>query len=105
MQRGAETGLHADSPAGSRLGGAASLDTPGDVLVARFLKPMKLSARQVARDLNVSVNRITLIINGQRKLTAETAVLFEQRFGMSAEFWMNLQMSHDLDTARSRLSS
>ena len=64
---------------------SVSSDTPGKVLVSRFLKPMNLSARQVARDLNVSVNRITLIINGQRKLTAETAVLFEQRFGLSAE--------------------
>ena len=74
--------------------------TPGDVLREEFMAPLGLSARAVARDLGVPANRITEILNGERAITAETAILLEKRFGSSAKFWMNLQASHDLETAR-----
>lgn len=76
--------------------------TPGDVLLLEFMEPLGLSARAVARDLDVPANRITEIINGERAMTADTAVRLERRFGVSAEFWMNLQTARDLDVVRSR---
>jgi antitoxin HigA-1 len=74
--------------------------TPGDVLREEFMVPLGLSARALARDMGVPANRITEILNGERAVTAETAILLEARFGSSAEFWMNLQASHDLEVAR-----
>jgi addiction module HigA family antidote len=74
--------------------------TPGDVLREEFMAPLGLSARALARDMGVPANRITEILNGERAVTAETAVLLERRFGSSAEFWMGLQASHDLEAAR-----
>ena len=73
---------------------------PGDVLREEFMVPLGLSARALARDMGVPANRITEILNGERAVTAETAILLEARFGSSAEFWMNLQASHDLEVAR-----
>ena len=74
--------------------------TPGDVLREEFMAPLGLSARALARDMGVPANRITEILNGERAVTAETAILLEARFGSSAEFWMGLQASHDLEVAR-----
>lgn len=74
--------------------------TPGAVLHEEFMAPLGLSARALARDMNVPPNRITGILNGERAVTAETALLLAQRFGTSAEFWMNLQTAHDLEAAR-----
>lgn len=74
--------------------------TPGDVLLHDFMEPMGLSARSLARDLDVPANRITEIINGERTVTADTALRLERRFGVDARFWLNLQVSHDLEIAR-----
>jgi antitoxin HigA-1 len=76
------------------------LGTPGDVLRAEFLQPLNLSARALARELGVPSNRISAIVAGERSITAETAILLGERFGTSAEFWLNLQMMHDLEQAR-----
>ena len=74
--------------------------TPGDVLREEFMAPLGLSARALARDMGVPANRITEILNGERAVSAETAILLERRFGSSAKFWLNLQASHDLEVAR-----
>ncbi len=73
---------------------------PGEVLREEFLVPLGLSARALARDLGVPPDRITEIINGTRAISASTAILLGDRFGTSAEFWMNLQAAHDLEEAR-----
>ncbi len=62
--------------------------------------PLGLSARALARELGVPSNRITAILVGDRGITAETAILLGQQFGVSAEFWLNLQMMHELEAAR-----
>src|ERR1700733_13673179 len=54
--------------------------TPGDVLRLDFMEPLKLSARALARDMGVSPDRVTEIINGRRAITAETAILLGRRF-------------------------
>lgn len=77
--------------------------TPGNVLREDFMVPLGLSARALARDLGVPSNRITAILSGDRGVTAETAILLGERFGTSAEFWLNLQTAHDLEEARRHL--
>lgn len=74
--------------------------TPGGVLRDEFLLPLGLSARALSREIGVPANRITEIINGERAVTAETAVLLGLRFKTSAEFWMRLQAAHDLELAQ-----
>ena len=79
--------------------------TPGDVLRHDFMEPLGLSARALARDLNVPANRVTGIINGTRTVTAETALRLAERFSTTAELWMNLQSAHDLERARASYRS
>jgi antitoxin HigA-1 len=76
--------------------------TPGEVLRSEFMAPLGLSGRALARELGVPSNRITEIVAGERTVTAETAILLGERFGTSAEFWLNLQTAHDLEEARRR---
>lgn len=76
--------------------------TPGEVLRDEFMMPLGLSGRALARGLGVPSNRITEIVAGARAVTAETAILLGERFGTSAEFWLDLQMAHDLEEARRR---
>ena len=73
---------------------------PGDVLRLEFMEPMGMSARALARDMNVPPNLITGVLHGDRAITARTALLLAKRFGVSAEFWMNLQTAYDLENAR-----
>lgn len=77
--------------------------TPGEMLREEFMKPLGLSASRLARDIGVPVNRITAILNNTRGISAETAILLGRRFGTTPEFWMNLQVVHDLEEARDRL--
>lgn len=74
--------------------------TPGEVLRREFMEPLGLSARALARELGIPANRITAILNSERAITAETAILLADRFRTSAEFWMNLQTAFDLEAVR-----
>lgn len=71
---------------------------PGEIL-AEELASLHVSAAQLARQLKVPANRITGIINGERSVTADTALRLGHWFGMSAEFWLNLQKSYELRLA------
>lgn len=73
---------------------------PGEVLLEKFMRPRGLTARGLAAVLNIPSNRISAVINGSRRITAETALLLGRRFGTSPELWMNLQSAHDLEAAR-----
>jgi addiction module HigA family antidote len=86
----------ADVTGNTRIGAV----TPGEVLREEFMLPHGLSARALARELGVPSNRITAILAGDRGVTAETAILLGERFGTSAEFWLNLQLMHALEEAR-----
>lgn len=79
--------------------------TPGMILDLEFMEPMGLSARALARDMQVPPNRITGILNGHRAITAGTAILLAQCLGTTPEFWMNLQVAHDLEIARETMST
>ena len=93
-------GLDFSDVAGSERIGAV---TPGEVLREEFMIPLGLSGRALARELGVPSNRITEIVAGARAISAETAIILSKRFGTSAEFWLNLQMMHDLEEARGKM--
>ena len=72
---------------------------PGEVLFEDFMKPMQISARKLAADIDVSPSRISELVNGQRPITADTALRLGLFFGMEPRFWLNLQAEHDLRVA------
>jgi addiction module HigA family antidote len=73
---------------------------PGDVLRTEFLEEIGVSAYALAKALRVPPNRMTAIINGERGITAETALRLARFFGTTDCFWMNLQSNYDLAVAR-----
>jgi addiction module HigA family antidote len=73
---------------------------PGEVLREEFLRPLRLSAYALAKALHVPLNRITAILAGERAVSADTALRLARFFGTTAEFWINLQGSYDLEVAR-----
>ena len=76
---------------------------PGEILQEEFLDPMGLSQNRVALAMRVPARRINEIVHGKRRVTADTALRLGRFFGMSAQFWMNLQMRYDLDVAEDDL--
>jgi addiction module HigA family antidote len=70
------------------------------MLLEEYLKPMGLTQRQLADAIHVPYQRINEIVNGRRGMTAATALRLAKFFGMSVEFWMNLQLRWDLYTAQ-----
>jgi addiction module HigA family antidote len=76
---------------------------PGEILAEEFLKPMGLSGHALALALRVPANRITTIINGERAVSADTALRLARYFGTTPEFWVNMQAGHDLSKARAEI--
>jgi len=66
------------------------------MLLEEFLTPMNLTQRELARAIRVPYQRVNEIINGKRGVTPATALRLARFFGMSAGFWMNLQLRWDL---------
>lgn len=71
---------------------------PGEVLKDE-LEELALSAEALSREIHVPANRISQIVAGRRGITADTALRLGHWFGMSAEFWLNLQKSYELRLA------
>jgi addiction module HigA family antidote len=76
---------------------------PGEILLEEFLKPMGISQNRIALDIRVPPRRINEIVHGKRRITADTALRLGRYFGVSAQFWLGLQMDYDLDTEEDRL--
>ncbi len=70
--------------------------TPGEILNEEFLKPFNISAYKLARETRLPITRITEILKGRRRITADTALRLGKFFGNSAQFWLGLQMEYDL---------
>ncbi len=70
---------------------------PGEILLEEFMKPMNISSYRLAKSLHVGAIRISEIIHGKRAITADTAIRLGRYFKMEAKFWMNLQVSYDLE--------
>jgi len=77
---------------------------PGQVL-AQYLAEYGLTASDLARDIDVPVNRVTAIINGQRGVTADTALRLGHWFGVDPEDWLGLQLEYELALARHEAGS
>jgi addiction module HigA family antidote len=75
---------------------------PGEHL-ADELRELGMAAAELARQIDVPVNRITGIINGQRAITADTALRLGHWFGVSPEFWLNLQKLYELRLAEKEI--
>ena len=73
---------------------------PGEILLWEFLKPMGLTQRDLAVAIHVPYQRVNEIINGRRGITPGTALRLAKFFGVSPDFWMNLQLRWDLYFAK-----
>ncbi|RUA35826.1 MAG: addiction module antidote protein, HigA family [Bacteroidetes bacterium] len=73
---------------------------PGEVLNEEFLIPMEISAYRLAKDTFIPQTRISEIIKGRRKITADTALRLAKYFGTSAKFWLGLQDDFDIEEER-----
>jgi addiction module HigA family antidote len=72
---------------------------PGEILREEYLIPLELSARALAKELDVPANRLTEIMRGTRDVTADTAIRLGRYFGTDPRFWLNLQAAYDLSKA------
>ncbi|OWQ85730.1 addiction module antidote protein, HigA family [Roseateles aquatilis] len=72
---------------------------PGEILLEEFMKPMKLTARQLAADIDVPPSRVSDLVNCQRPITVDTAMRLGLFFSMDPRFWLNLQAEFDIRVA------
>jgi addiction module HigA family antidote len=78
---------------------------PGEILIEEFLKPLGISAYRLSKDIGIPQTRTSMIINGNRKITADTALRLSKYFGTSAKFWMGLQNDFDLEEEQIKLGN
>jgi addiction module HigA family antidote len=76
---------------------------PGEILREEFLKPLGMSAPELAVALCVPATRINEIVNERRGISASTALRLSRYFGTTPKFWLNLQGSYELEAAQDRL--
>ena len=77
--------------------------TPGEILQEEFLIPTGISQYRLAKELNIPQTRVSGIINGTRRITADTALRLSLFFGNSAKFWLGLQADFDIENIQSAL--
>jgi addiction module HigA family antidote len=70
---------------------------PGEILFEEFLVPMGISAYRLAKEINIPQTRISEILKGRRRVTADTALRLSLFFGNSVKFWMGLQDDFDIE--------
>jgi len=70
---------------------------PGEILLEEFLNPMDITQYRLAKDISVDPRRINEIVHGKRGISADTAIRLGHFFGMSPQFWLNLQSHYDLE--------
>lgn len=73
---------------------------PGEILLEEFLNPMQISQYRLAKEIHVDPRQINEIIHGKRAISADTALRLGTYFGMTAEFWLNMQSHFDLEQLR-----
>lgn len=69
---------------------------PGEILNEEFLEPLEITAYRLSKDLKIPQTRISEIIKGNRRITADTALRLSKYFGNSAKFWLGLQDDYDI---------
>lgn len=71
--------------------------TPGEILLEEFLFPMGISQYRLSKEIGIPQTRISEIIKGNRRITADTALRLSIFFGNSAKFWLGLQNDYDIE--------
>jgi len=69
----------------------------GEILFEEFILPMEISAYKLSADIGIPQSRISKILNGNRRITADTALRLSKYFGNSAKFWLGLQDDFDIE--------
>ena len=70
---------------------------PGEVLKEEFLEPLNITAYRLSKDLGIPQTRISEILKGRRRISADTALRLSKYFGNSAKFWLGLQDDYDIE--------
>ena len=70
---------------------------PGEILLEEFLLPLEITAYRLSKDTDIPQTRISQIIKGKRRVTADTALRFASYFGTTAKFWLGLQDDYDIE--------
>ncbi len=70
---------------------------PGEILMEEFLTPFEITAYKLAKDIGIPQTRVSEILKGNRRITADTALHLSKYFGNSAKFWLGLQGDYDLE--------
>ncbi|MCK9399415.1 MAG: HigA family addiction module antitoxin [Bacteroidales bacterium] len=70
---------------------------PGEILLEEFLIPLNISAYKLSKDINIPQTRVSEILKGRRRITADTALRLSNYFGNSAKFWLGLQNDFDIE--------
>jgi addiction module HigA family antidote len=70
---------------------------PGEILLEEFLVPLEISAYRLSKEISIPQTRISEIIKGNRRITADTALRLAKFFGNSAKFWLGLQDDYDIE--------
>ncbi len=78
---------------------------PGEILLTEFMEPLGVTQYALSKAINVPQTRIGEIVHGRRSISADTALRLSRAFGMSEEFFINLQSRYDLDMARIDIGS
>ncbi len=73
---------------------------PGEVLLHEFLEPLEITAYRLSKDLHIPQTRISEILKGKRRITADTALRLSKYFGNSAKFWLGLQDDYDIEEGK-----
>lgn len=76
---------------------------PGEILKEEFLDPLSISQYRLSKDISVPPRRINEIVLGKRAITADTALRLGRFFGISPQFWLNLQAHYDLEVEKDKL--
>lgn len=77
---------------------------PGEVLLEEFLIPLQISQYKLSKDLLIPQTRVSEIVKGRRRVSADTALRLSKYFGTSAKFWLGLQDDYDLEESGTLLA-
>ncbi len=75
---------------------------PGEILLEEFLNPMEISAYKLSKDIGIPQTRVSEIVKGNRRITADTALRLAKYFGNSAKFWLGLQDDYDIEEEKNQ---
>ena len=78
---------------------------PGEILLEEILKPLDITQYRISKDIGIPQTRISQIVKGQRRITADTALRLSKYFGTSAKFWLGLQDDYDLEEEKMHIEN